>query len=42
MERDNSKEVSETIIKYDSTILMMKQKEYDLEEVFLKYYKEED
>jgi len=42
MERNNSKEVSETIMKHDSTILMMKQKEYDLEEIFLKYYKEED
>jgi ABC-2 type transport system ATP-binding protein len=42
LERDNSKEVSETIMKHGSTILMMKQKEYDLEEVFLKYYKEDD
>jgi ABC-2 type transport system ATP-binding protein len=42
MERNNSKEVSETIMKHASTILMMKQKEYDLEEIFLKYYKEED
>ncbi len=42
MERNNSKEVSEIIMKHASTILMMKQKEYDLEEIFLKYYKEED
>jgi ABC-2 type transport system ATP-binding protein len=42
MERNNAKAVSETIMKHDSTILMMKQKEYDLEDIFLKYYKEAD
>jgi ABC-2 type transport system ATP-binding protein len=42
MSRNNSKAVSETIMKHNSTILMMKQKEHDLEEIFLKYYKEED
>jgi ABC-2 type transport system ATP-binding protein len=42
MKRNNSKAVSETIMKHNITILMMKQKEHDLEEIFLKYYKEED
>jgi len=42
MEQDRSKEVSETITKHDTTILMMKPKEYSLEEVFLRYYEEED
>jgi ABC-2 type transport system ATP-binding protein len=42
MERNNSKAVSETVMKHDSTILMMKQREYDLEEIFLEYYKKED
>lgn len=42
MERDNSREISETITKHDTTILMMKQKEFSLEEIFLKYYEEGD
>lgn len=41
MERDKSKEVSETIMKHGATILLMKPKEYSLEEIFLEYYKEE-
>jgi ABC-2 type transport system ATP-binding protein len=32
--------VSQTIVKYGSTILMMKAKEYTLEEIFMKYYQE--
>jgi len=40
MERDNSSEVSETIMKHGATILLMKPKEYSLEEIFLKYYEE--
>jgi ABC-2 type transport system ATP-binding protein len=42
MNRNNSKAVSEAIMKHNLTILMMKQREHDLEEIFLKYYKEED
>jgi len=41
MERDKSREVSETIMKHGATILLMKPKEYSLEEIFLEYYKEE-
>jgi len=41
MERDKSREVSETIMKHRATILLMKPKEYSLEEIFLEYYKEE-
>jgi len=41
MEIDKSRDVSETIIKHGATILLMKPKEYSLEEIFLKYYKEE-
>jgi ABC-2 type transport system ATP-binding protein len=40
MENDCSKEVSETIMKHGATILLMKPKEYNLEEIFLEYYKE--
>jgi ABC-2 type transport system ATP-binding protein len=40
MERDMSKEVSEIIMKHGTTILLMKPKEYSLEEIFLEYYKE--
>ena len=40
MENDSSKEVSETIMKHGITILLMKPKEYNLEEIFLDYYKE--
>jgi ABC-2 type transport system ATP-binding protein len=41
MERDRSKDVSETIMKHGATILLMKPREYSLEEIFLQYYKEE-
>ncbi|MFB0503853.1 MAG: ABC transporter ATP-binding protein [Candidatus Bathyarchaeia archaeon] len=41
MESDKSAEVSRTITKHGATILMMKSKEYSLEEIFLKYYEEE-
>lgn len=41
VERDNSKEVSETIIKYGATILLMRPKEHNLEDIFLKYYEKE-
>ena len=41
MESDKSAEVSRTITKHGATILMMKAKEYNLEEIFLKYYEEE-
>jgi ABC-2 type transport system ATP-binding protein len=33
--------VSKTIVKHGSTILLMKPKEYTLEEIFMKYYKQE-
>jgi len=42
MEHDKSREVSEIITKHGVTILMMKPKEYSLEEIFLKYYEKED
>ncbi|MGQ9551692.1 MAG: ABC transporter ATP-binding protein [Candidatus Bathycorpusculaceae bacterium] len=42
MEHDRSREVSETIAKHGATILLMKPKEYSLEEIFLKYYEKED
>jgi ABC-2 type transport system ATP-binding protein len=42
MEQDKSREVSETITKNGAVILMMKPKEYSLEEIFLKYYEKED
>jgi len=41
MERDNSKDISETITKHGTTILLMKPREHSLEEIFLRYYKEE-
>ncbi len=41
MESDMSREVSETITKHGSIILLMKPKEYSLEEIFLKYYEGE-
>ena len=41
MESDRSREVSETITKHGSIILLMKPKEYSLEEIFLKYYERE-
>ena len=40
MEDDKSKEVSETIMKHGATILLMKPREYSLEEIFLRYLKE--
>lgn len=41
MERDRSMEISQIITKHGITILLMKPKEYSLEEIFLKYYGEE-
>jgi len=41
MENDRSREVSETITKHGSIILLMKPKEHNLEEIFLKYYRRE-
>jgi ABC-2 type transport system ATP-binding protein len=41
-ESDKSREISETITKNGSTILLMKPKEHSLEEIFLNYYTEED
>ncbi|MCW4005960.1 MAG: ABC transporter ATP-binding protein [Candidatus Bathyarchaeota archaeon] len=38
MMENMAREVSETIVKNESTILLMKPKEHSLEEVFLKYY----
>jgi ABC-2 type transport system ATP-binding protein len=40
MDRDNRAEVSRAITKHGSTILLMKPREYTLEEIFLRYYKE--
>ncbi len=42
MESNQAREVSETITKHKSTILLMKPKEHSLEEIFLKYYEGED
>ncbi|MCW4018178.1 MAG: ABC transporter ATP-binding protein [Candidatus Bathyarchaeota archaeon] len=42
MVENMAREVSETIAKHKATILLMKPKEHSLEEVFLKYYEEED
>lgn len=42
MERERSREVSETITKHGAVILLMRPREYSLEEIFLKYYKEEN
>jgi len=41
MESNRAREVSETITKHGSIILLMKPKEYSLEEIFLKYYEKE-
>ena len=41
MDRDQAREISETITKHNSTILLMKPKEYSLEEIFLRYYEED-
>lgn len=40
-ERDNREQVSQTIVDHGAVILLMKPKEYTLEEIFLKYYEEE-
>jgi hypothetical protein len=40
-ETDKSRELSETITKSGSTILLMKPKEHSLEEIFLQYYEED-
>jgi len=40
MERDRSGVISEAIMKHGATILLMKPKEYSLEEIFLEYYRE--
>ena len=40
MSRDVTSEVSKTIVKHGAVILLMKPKEYSLEEIFMKYYKE--
>jgi ABC-2 type transport system ATP-binding protein len=40
-ESDRSREISETITKNGSTILLMKPKEHSLEEIFLNYYTED-
>jgi ABC-2 type transport system ATP-binding protein len=39
---ESDAEVSRTITRHGSTILMMKPKEYTLEEIFMKYYREAD
>ncbi|MEM2875390.1 MAG: ABC transporter ATP-binding protein [Candidatus Bathyarchaeia archaeon] len=41
MTEDNTRVVSETITKHGAVILLMKPREYTLEEVFMKYYGEE-
>ncbi|MCW4017527.1 MAG: ABC transporter ATP-binding protein [Candidatus Bathyarchaeota archaeon] len=41
MSSNLAREVSETITKHKSTILLMKPKEYSLEEIFLRYYEED-
>lgn len=40
MSRDVTSEVSKTIMKHGAEILLMKPREYSLEEIFMKYYKE--
>jgi ABC-2 type transport system ATP-binding protein len=40
MSRDVTSTVSKTIVKHGAVILLMKPKEYSLEEIFMKYYKE--
>jgi ABC-2 type transport system ATP-binding protein len=42
MDHNLAREVSETITKHNSTILLMKPKEYNLEEIFLQYYQTEE
>ncbi len=38
MDKNLAKEVSETIARYKSTILLMKPREYSLEEIYIRYY----
>jgi len=38
---DSDMEISKTIVSHGSVILLMKPREYTLEEIFMKYYKEE-
>jgi ABC-2 type transport system ATP-binding protein len=40
MSRDIASKVSKTIMKHGAVILLMKPREYSLEEIFMKYYKE--
>jgi ABC-2 type transport system ATP-binding protein len=42
MDQNKAREVSETITKHNSTILLMKPREHSLEEIFLQYYEEGD
>jgi ABC-2 type transport system ATP-binding protein len=42
MEKNQAREISETITKHNSTILLMKPKEHSLEDIFLRYYGEGD
>lgn len=39
---DTDIHISETIVEHGSTILLMKPREYTLEEIFMKYYEKED
>ncbi len=39
-ERDSTMEVSQTIVKHGAVILLMKPREYTMEEIFMKYYQE--
>jgi ABC-2 type transport system ATP-binding protein len=41
MNANKAREVSETITKHNSTILLMKPKEYSLEEIYLQFYEED-
>lgn len=40
MERDSTMEVSQMIVKHGAVILLMKPREYTMEEIFMKYYQE--
>ena len=40
MERDSTMEVSQTIVKHGALILLMKPREYTLEEIYMEYYQE--
>ena len=39
MEKDKAREVSETITRSGSIILLMRPKEYSLEDIFLRFYR---